>query len=241
MSNDYNVLDIIGAIERCQFVEFKNTVESGAIDVNAKYDRHGITALSYVCSSESLDPIHKLEWIKLLVSLGADLNAKSGYGNDGVTPLYESVFREDTKMIECLVEMGANLHERSDTGATLINHAAALGKIKSIRCLVSLGADVNAREIDGFTPIFQAAQQGQIGCIQCLAELGADVNTRTNDGYTPIFMAVSGNKVESLKCLKALGADLNAKTNDGRTALSVGIGLGDVPEAVEWLKNNGAK
>jgi len=37
-----------------------------------------------------------------------------------------------------------------------------------------------------------------------------------------------------------MGADLNAKRNDGKTPLSLGIGFGDVPEAVEWLKANGA-
>ena len=235
----YNVLDVNSAIENCQFDEFKNTVKSGALDVNKKYEEEGFTALHYVLANPTLDVTQKIQWIKLLASLGADLNMKYGTTpQNNVSPLFVAMRREDTEIIKCLVEQGANLHVVNDTGSTLLHYASDLGNIESIKCLVSLGIDVNARNNNGFTPIFGAADQGEIESIQCLVKLGADVNARSNDGFTPIFMAVSANNIQSLKCLKALGADLNAKTNDGRTALTVGVGLGDVPEAVEWLKNN---
>ena len=240
MSNGLNLFDVIGAIEKCQFAEFKKTVEMGALDLNKKYGKEGLTALFLVLTSETLSIAQKIEWIKLLASLGVDLNAKSGTDSNA-SPLFGAIYREDTEIIKCLVEQGANLHEvNNSSGSSLLDFAASSGLIESIKCLVSLGIDVNARNNGGFTPIFGAADQGQIESMQCLAKLGADVNARSNDGFTPIFMAVSANKVESLKCLKALGADLNAKTNEGKTALTVGIGFGDVPEAVEWLKNNGA-
>ena len=236
----YNEWDVIRAIENCQFDEFKNTVKSGALDVNNKYEEMGCTALHHVLVNRTLDVTQKIEWIKLLASLGADLNMKYGTTpQNHVSPLFLAMQREDTEIIKCLVEQGAHLHEKvNDGGDTLLHAAATFGKIESIQCLVSLGIDVNAKNNNGWTPIYYAADQGKIESIQCLVKLGADVNARSNDGFTPIFMAVSGNKVQSLKCLKALGADLNAKANDGRTALSLGIGLGDVPEAVEWLKIN---
>ena len=240
MNNDYSILDVSSAINECQFAEFKTTVESGALDVNMKDDESGLTALKLVLSNanKKLDVAQKIKWIKLLASLGADLNDESG------SALLRTVMNnEDTEIIKCLVEQGANLHEKfNNNGLSLLHIAAQLGNIESIKCLVSLGIDVNERNNNfGYTPICCAIEGGQIGSVQCLAKLGADVNARINGGYTPIFLATAANNVEGLKCLKALGADFNAKTDDGRTALSVGIKVGDAPEAVEWLKNNGVK
>jgi len=231
---DYNFLEIIAAIKGKKFDEFANTVKSGNLDVNLKDTQYGMTALSFAVETSDLDLVNKIKWIKLLVSLGADVNIKT---NKGITPMLMAILKEDTEVMKCLAEAGVDINLRdNEDGKTLIFFAAQLGKTESIKCLVSLGADVNTKDNKGYTPIFSATKTE---VIKCLVELGADVNAKMINGGTPAHMAVSQNNVEALKCLKSLGADINAKTSDGKTPLSMGIGFGDVPESVDWLKDNG--
>ena len=233
----YSILDIIGAIQEGKFDAFENTVKSGSLDVNFK-DEKGRTALHHVVLLD-IDSVNRIKWVKLLSSLRADVNVKN---NDGLTPMFFAMMKEDTEIMKCLAGIGADIHQPDNEGKTLIFTATGLGKTEAIKCLVSLGVDVNTKDKEGYTPISSAImnQQEQIASLKYLVKLGADVNARTNQGFTPVFMAVSENKVESLKCLKELGADINAKLSDGRTPLSLGLGFGDVPEAVNWLKANGA-
>jgi len=231
---DYNFFEIIAAIKGNKFEEYTNTVKSGNLDVNLKETQYGMTALSFAVETSDIDLVNKIKWIKLLVSLGADVNTKT---NKGITPMLMAILKEDTEIMKCLAEVGADIHQRdNEDGKTLIFFAAQLGKTESIKCLVSLGVDVNSKDNNGFTPMFSATKTE---VIRCLVDLGADINAKIINGGTPAHMAISQNNVEVLKCLKSLGADINAKTNDGKTPLSMGIEFGDVPESVNWLKANG--
>ena len=120
-------------------------IESG-IDVNSASEFDGET------------PLHEAslpEMISLLMSHGADVNAKA---NDGRTPLH--------KAVDYSAKGWAGMSP--ETVAALIAH----------------GADVNAKAKDGETPLHVAARHGERQLTVILIEAGADIRAKTNAGAT---------------------------------------------------------
>ena len=204
--------------------------ENGAKIINIK-NIYGYTLISSAALSE------KIEMIKFLVKLGADINEKN---ENNTTPLYMAALAGKTESIKCLVSLGAKIDEKVNNMAPIFI-AASKGQVESIKCLVSLGVNVNVTDDNGMTPVFMAASGGHVDCIECLKSLGADINIKTNEGFTPFFMAVAACKIESMKCLKSLGADINVKHNGGKTPLTFAKEVNELAEAAKWLEANGAQ
>ena len=198
--NNENYIDsekVKGIIENCQFDEFKNAVQGGAIDVNHKYQgRYGTggSTLSFAYRN-SLDLEKKIKWITLFASFGGDVNNE-----------LMSLIRHqgEAALIKTFVELGADVNKRDEHGRTVMFEAAWGDRIEHIKCLAELGADVNARANDGRTPVFYTIERQDIDTMRCLAELGADFNATADDGSTPLSCAKGYTK--SVKCLKANGA-----------------------------------
>ena len=120
-------------------------IESG-IDVNSASEFDGET------------PLHEAslpEMISLLMSHGADVNAKA---NDGRTPLH--------KAVDYSAKGWAGMSP--ETVAALIAH----------------GADVNAKAKDGETPLHVAARHGERQLTAALIKAGANMRAKTNAGAT---------------------------------------------------------
>jgi len=137
-------------------------IERGA-NVNDK-DEYGVTALMYAAITGSKDLILSL------IAKGAEVNAKDLQGR---TVLIEALTTENDlplEVIKAIIDAGAEVNVRSDSGVTPIMLAAP-GSTEVLRLLIEAGADVNAQDEEGFTALMRAKRNPEN--VRILKEAGA--------------------------------------------------------------------
>ncbi len=155
------------------------------------------------------------EVIRFLADSGFDVAGSSS----SRSPLARAVSDGRTSgIVDCLVELGANVNEKDYMGTLLHNTVwrdpPDLGS-QFARALVEAGANVEERsQMDGETPLHLAAREGNSSVGNVLIEAGANVNARTEDGETPLLLAARRRRDESLTLARELikaGADVNIR------------------------------
>jgi ankyrin repeat protein len=116
-----------------------------------------------------------VEAMQRLVSLGADVNAPA---DGGYTYLHTAIEckANQAKIVDILLNAGANPSVAGICGRTALHHAAMFGLADVIPSMISHGADINARTtVDNqTTPLMEAAWFGHVDSVRCLLSLGAD-------------------------------------------------------------------
>jgi ankyrin repeat protein len=95
---------------------------------------------------------HK-KMVELLVSKGADVNARSA---SGATPLFFAVLRDQKDDAQFLIDKGANVNTPDAYGDTILDCALQLQYGSLIQMLVDHGADVNAQDQSMHRPLTYA-------------------------------------------------------------------------------------
>jgi len=91
-----------------------------------------------------LHHVDSIEWVKLLIEKGADVNVKN---NNGRTPLHLALTIEKMKL---LLNAGANINEKKPNGDTVLSGCI---DIEQLQFLLENGADPNIRDNNGLLPI----------------------------------------------------------------------------------------
>ena len=130
--------------------------------------------------------------------------------NDGLTPLYGAAMGGDEETVEVLLEYGADLHSKTDTGGwSPLHYAADKGNLPAIKALIMNGADINEQENSGRTPLFLAAMSGEIEAVEMLIQMGADINIGDDwqGGRTPLDYAKEDGREDIAELLLKHGAE----------------------------------
>jgi cell wall assembly regulator SMI1 len=88
----------------------------------------------------------RLKSARLLLELGADVNARDGAGD---SPLHNAVYAQSVDMIRLLIECGALINQRNHDGSTPLLIAAQCCYIRPALCLIKAGADVSVKNAEG--------------------------------------------------------------------------------------------
>lgn len=114
---------------------------------------------------------------------------------DGFTPLTLAAFFAQPKILELLLEEGAdpNLVTKNAMQLRPLHSATAVGDgnmaFQLTKLLLEFGADPNVKQQGGFTPLHAAAAQGNRELVQMLVDQGADAYARNAEGSTPMEIA----------------------------------------------------
>jgi len=115
-------------------------------------------------------PNMSVEYARLLVDAGADVNAKNA---DGQTPVMIACERGSTDIVKYFVSKGADVKPAGGAfQATGLHAAAAKGYGDLAAFLVGAGAPVNAKDADGRTPLYYATRYGHTEAAKMLKAKG---------------------------------------------------------------------
>jgi len=180
-------------------------------------------------------PLHQaaakgdIEQLKLLMSKGADVNAKDETGD---TALCYAVKVGKKGMVQMLVEGGADVNIGSSPPLSI---AVDKDDIAVAEYLIAHGANVNAPA--GWTALQEAPYASSLEMVALLIAKGADVNAGP---WTALHSAVEEGRRDIAELLIAKGADVNAETGGGTTPLSYAFSRGNHDMAKVLLIAGGA-
>ena len=134
-----------------------------------------------------------------------------------------------------LVDHGADIHAKSQDGATaLLVAASSLPEV--VDELIAQHADVNAVQTSsGLTPLIEAASHGNVDAVKSLLAAGANVNAEDKYGRSALNDASDGGYTEIVKLLLAAGADVNHVTKYGKESSLIMASYNGYTEIVKLL------
>lgn len=129
----------------------------------------------------------------------------------GWTPLYHTMIDGHTKMVQKLLDSGANVNARNRDGATPL-FVVADGRIDLAEMLLAKGANINASNEFGQTPLMWIIQGSRKEDVALwLISKGANVNARTSKGETALHVASEFGRKMVVKALLERKAEVNAR------------------------------
>lgn len=160
--------------------------------------------------------------VRTLLKHGADVDSVD---DDGDTALYYALSNGNVRIVEMLLNHGANPNLTGRSGPVLL-FAADQGWVDVIATLIDHGATLDLRNSDGHAAIMLAAGGGKDDAIRLLRKHRADVNAVDNDGDSVLYYAASRGRVSTVNLLLALGADPNPRPDaSDETPLTVAAAL----------------
>ena len=119
---------------------------------------------------------------------------------------------DEVRRIQALIKESPDLINAPDRkGETLLQSAAAKGKLAVVKSLLDSGAAVDGLRHPGLTPLHYAAANGHKAVVDLLLSRGAKADAQTEGGVTPLHLAAMKGYESVAKALLAAGAPVNAK------------------------------
>lgn len=149
---------------------------------------------------------YRVEIAKLLLDTGADVGAAMNhrrsqplhYAADGSleNPSWDA--KRQVRMIELLLEAGADIHTQDKNGATPLHRAVRTRCAAAVKALLAAGADATLKNKPGSTPFHLAAQntgRGGSGAEKAKAAQREIIHAFLEHGASPKLKDASGKSV----------------------------------------------
>lgn len=147
------------------------------------------------------DTFTAIEEARLPIKLVEEPHPDTALGGEATTVM-AAAFTGAADVVEDLVERGADVDARDESGYTALMYAANAGELPSVECLLDYGADVNARDAEQSTPLMFAAQHGHDEVVRRLLAAGADVKARGDHGRTALDFASANGHAATARILE---------------------------------------
>ena len=123
--------------------------------------------------------------------LDHDATLARAFAGDGFTALQLAAFFAQPKLVELLLERGAEVEAVAKNPMELraLHAAAAGGDFECLRSILAAGADPNAPQQSGWRALHAAAGAGKIEMVRELLARGAQRDITNDAGQTPIDLA----------------------------------------------------
>jgi ankyrin repeat protein len=176
---------------------------------------------------------------KVLACLAAD--PKRVTATDGrQTLLHIAAARGNLKLVQALVEKGADLEAEGWSKFTPLHAAASAGHTEVVKVLIGRGANVHAEGEGNQSILYSAALGGHADIVRLLLAAKADSNAATKGYDFPLAAAARNGSAPTVKALLDSGININRVIFSGPTALEEAV-RGGHEEVVRLLIERGAR
>jgi len=136
---------------------------------------------------------------------------------DGIPAVMAATLFADSRMVELLLQHGADANQPGPSGTTALMWA--MPDLAKARLLLAHGANVNARSENDRTALVVAASYPQtVDLLRLLLDKGADLRAQDKGGATALSLALRSADVEVVRFLVDRGLDPNALSPAARSA-----------------------
>ena len=202
--------------------ELKAQLDSG-LDPNSKTG-NGTTLLMFAA--------HDAAKVRLLLSRGADVKARTTSGTDALT--VAAAYRGTRDSLQLMLDAGASPQapEGVSTRHSPLVFASMTGDMENVRLLLKHGAEPSAEALS------EAVTFGYPEVLKSLIDAGADATITEGSGINLVHWATITNRPEVIPVLLAAKADINATDEFGYTPLmyAATVDEGNIDAATVLLK-----
>ncbi|XP_075144171.1 fibronectin type 3 and ankyrin repeat domains protein 1, partial [Leptodactylus fuscus] len=159
----------------------------------------------------------------------------------GFSPLMVAAQRGYFRIVQLLVDHGADINQENGSGKNSLMLACFAGHLDIVQYLRRQGASWESRDRAGCTAMHWAVDGGNVKLIEWMIGDGCEVDVKDFcSQWTPLMRvsAVTGNP-DVARRLIAAGADVNVKDKDGKSPLMVAA-LNNHERLVRLLIEKGA-
>lgn len=194
-------LELVAAAGTGQLEEVKRLLREGA-SVDAR-DPVGNTALLAAVLA------NHLAVAEVLIEAGSDVNEPDRRRQSAFL-IATSEVGDDARLVELMLEHGADVEARDGYDGTGLIRAAERGYVQIVRRLLESDVDVDHVNRLGWTALLEAVLLGDGGAahtevVRLLVEAGADAGIADRDGRTPLDHARAKGYREIVTILEAAG------------------------------------
>jgi hypothetical protein len=167
---------------------------------------------------------NKYSKVNQLIQNGYDVNEDRLYTYPS-TPLTYALTKGNIRIIQLLVENGANVNAKPNNGSKPLMEAIFLKDTTILNYLLEHGADMIPEKETG-TPIYPlsyaiglsdwrdtATLTASKAVVEALLKHGADPNACSDNGFTPLQEAIERKNYEVVRCLLEYGADKSSNSD----------------------------
>jgi ankyrin repeat protein len=159
-----------------------------------------------------------------------------------LSPLMNASKMGRSRIVELLLNLGANVEFSNSSGKTSLIEACYHGSNDCVMLLRNAGASWHHRDASGFSVLHWAVDGEHLETVELLLKEGFpvdDVHEAIVPGWSPLIrLAATHGNVNIARVLIQYGADCNMKDNQGQTPLMYAC-LGGHFELVNLLLCNG--
>lgn len=180
-------------------------------DPNCVYNEKSAT-MTYLTVGED----RRIDLVEKLLAAGA----KPNEGEHGSLALFNAILNEDLRLVELLIEAGANVNTKNEYNENGLVKAIVKDNPELFKLLKIKGCDINGS--DGYPPIHAAIYKQKIDLLHWLIKEGANLDLKDKFGLTPLMKAAqteTGESEEIARLLLANGANYLVEDRVGLNAL----------------------
>ncbi|KAL2717814.1 ankycorbin-like isoform X1 [Vespula squamosa] len=145
------------------------------------------------------------------------------------------------KVLQTLIEFGADVNAKDEDGRQAILWAASAGSVEAVLALARAGgaAAAGASDKDGLTALHCAASRGHARCVEALINFcGSQPDHVDDNGCSALHYAATLGHADATSLILKLGADPNRQDRKGRTPALCAAAKGQL-ETLKILAQHG--